>query len=55
MKSVVFCPADTPEVNISETALQGAEVFRVNGLINDCGKIVGAGATEQGWFDFFHT
>ena len=51
MTSHVFCPADTPEINISETALQGAEVYRVDGLINDCGKIVGAGVPEQGWFD----
>ncbi|MEM7282544.1 MAG: threonine synthase, partial [Pseudomonadota bacterium] len=51
MRSFVFCPADTPEINMSETALQGADVFRVNGLINDCGKIVGEGAGKKGWFD----
>jgi threonine synthase len=39
-------------VNVSEIALQGAEVYRVNGLIDDCGKIVGEGA-EAGWFDTF--
>jgi threonine synthase len=49
--SYVFCPDDTPEVNISETALQGAHVYRVNGLINDCGKIVGEGKEAMGWFD----
>ncbi len=47
----VFCPADTPEVNVREIALQGANVYRVNGLINDCGKIVGDGKEEMGWFD----
>ena len=51
MKSYVFCPADTPEINIAETGLQGADVFRVNGLINDCGKIVGEGKAPTGWFD----
>ncbi len=47
----VFCPADTPEVNVREIALQGANVYRVNGLINDCGKIVGDGKEVMGWFD----
>jgi threonine synthase len=42
---------DTPEVNVSEIALQGATVYRVNGLINDCGKLVGAGKEAAGWFD----
>ena len=46
-----FCPADTPEVNVSEIELQGATVYRVNGLIDDCGKIVGEGKTKAGWFD----
>jgi threonine synthase len=51
MEVFVFCPADTPEVNVREIALQGAHVWRVNGLINDCGKIVADGAEEMGWFD----
>ena len=51
MEAFVFCPEDTPEVNVREIALQGAKVFRVNGLINDCGKIVGDGKDEMGWFD----
>ncbi|WP_425406898.1 threonine synthase [Hwanghaeella sp.] len=51
MKTTIFCPADTPEVNVSEIELQGATVYRVNGLINDCGKIVGEGKESVGWFD----
>ena len=51
METYVFCPADTPEVNVREIALQGAKVWRVNGLINDCGKIVGEGKGPMGWFD----
>jgi threonine synthase len=51
LKATVFCPADTPEINIRETAMLGAEVFRVDGLINDCGRIVGELAGERGWFD----
>src|SRR5262249_19824595 len=46
-----FCPQDTPEVNVSEIELQGATVYRVNGLIDDCGKIVGEGKDKAGWFD----
>ncbi len=51
MDAIVLCPDDTPAINIAETALQGARVYRVNGLINDCGKIVGAGKAAGGWFD----
>ncbi len=51
IKSTIFCPEDTPEVNVSEIALQGATVYRVNGLIDDCGKIVGEGKAKVGWFD----
>ena len=52
MESVIFCPADTPEVNVREIAAQGARVYRVNGYIDDCGAIVGQGVKERGWFDF---
>jgi threonine synthase len=51
LRTTIFCPEDTPEVNVSEIALQGAEVYRVNGLINDCGKLVGEGKEAAGWFD----
>jgi threonine synthase len=51
IKSTIFCPDDTPEVNVSEIELQGATVYRVNGLIDDCGKIVAQGKAEVGWFD----
>jgi threonine synthase len=51
IKTTIFCPEDTPEVNVSEIALQGATVYRVNGLIDDCGKIVGEGKAKVGWFD----
>src|SRR6201991_612437 len=51
IKSTIFCPEDTPEVNVSEIELQGATVYRVNGLIDDCGKIVAEGKAKVGWFD----
>ena len=51
MESYCFCPEDTPEVNVREIALQGAKVWRFNGLINEAGKIIQAGKAEFGWFD----
>jgi threonine synthase len=52
IETFVFCPDDTPEVNVREIAMQGANTFRVNGLINDCGRIVAEGKEAMGWFDF---
>ncbi len=51
LKSTIFCPDDAPEVAIAEMVIQGATVYRVNGLINDCGKLVGEGKAATGWFD----
>ena len=51
MKAYVFCPDDTPDVNVREIAMQGAEVFLVNGLIDDCGRLVAEGEKEIGWFN----
>ncbi|HEY1637560.1 MAG TPA: threonine synthase [Rhizomicrobium sp.] len=51
MGATVFCPDDTPEVNVREIAAQGARVYRVNGLIDDCGKLVARGRETTGWFD----
>ncbi len=47
----VFCPADTPEINVREIALAGAHVTLVDGLINDCGRRVAEGRERMGWFD----
>lgn len=51
IESYIFAPADTPEANLSEIQLVGGKVWRVNGLINDCGKIVGEGKEAMNWFD----
>jgi threonine synthase len=51
IEAVVLCPDDTPEINVREIATQGARVYRVNGLIDDCGAIVGAACKANGWFD----
>ena len=52
IETIVFCPADTPEINVREIQAQGARVWRVNGLIDECGALVGRGAAEGHWFDF---
>jgi threonine synthase len=51
MEVFVFMPEDTPVINQMEAYLCGAKVYLVNGLINDCGKIVREGADKLGWFD----
>jgi threonine synthase len=47
----VLMPEDTPVVNKMEAALYGAKAFLVNGLIDDCGKMVRASTASMGWFD----
>ena len=51
MEAYVFMPQDTPVINAKECWLAGAKTFRVNGLINDCGRIVGEGKARKNWFD----
>ncbi|MBC7854671.1 MAG: threonine synthase [Pirellulaceae bacterium] len=51
MECYVFMPEDTPAINQYECALAGAKTFLVNGLINDCGRIVREGKERMGWFD----
>ena len=51
MEAYVFMPQDTPAINVKECWLAAAKTFRVNGLINDCGRIVGEGKTRKNWFD----
>ena len=50
-KATVLCPADTPEINVREIRQLGADTWLVNGLIYDCGRIVGGGKEAVGWFD----
>ncbi len=51
IESFVFCPEDTPPINIDEISFLGAHTFLVNGLINDCGRIVAEGREILDWFD----
>jgi threonine synthase len=51
MRMLVICPAETPEINIRETAAYGAEVWVADGQIDECGRLVREGAAEGRWFD----
>jgi len=51
MEAFVFMPDDTSTINQYECRLAGAKTFLVNGLINDCGRIVREGKEPLGWFD----
>lgn len=51
MSCHVFMPDDTPIVNVLESRLAGAKTYLVNGLINDCGRIVREGKGKRNWFD----
>ena len=51
MEAYVFMPHDTPVVNQFECHLAGARTFLVDGLISDCGKLVGQGKEFADWFD----
>ncbi|HTS03532.1 MAG TPA: threonine synthase [Thermoanaerobaculia bacterium] len=47
----VFMPRDTPKVFRIECEAYGAKVGLVDGLIDDCGKIVAQRKDAEGWFD----
>ncbi len=49
--AVVLMPDDTPIVNQVESVWAGARVFLVNGLINDCGRLIREGNDSMGWLD----
>jgi threonine synthase len=51
IETVVICPAETPETNVTETAAYGARVYVADGQIDECGALVGKGAAEGLWFD----
>ena len=51
LEAWVFMPEDTPVINQLEARQAGAHAFLVDGLINDCARIVAAGREPMGWFD----
>ncbi len=51
MEVFVFMPADTPTSIQRECVQAGAKVYLVDGLVNDCARIVRDGLEPMGWFD----
>ncbi len=52
MEVFVFCSGrHSGNEPCARSTMQGAKVWRVNGLITDCGKIVREGVEATGWFD----
>ncbi len=49
--AIVAMPADTPPMMRAECEAFGAEVILVDGLIDDCGKLIREGAAKHGWYD----
>ena len=47
----IFMPRDVPQANYIECKASGAKVTLVDGLINDCGRIVAERAKQEGWFE----
>jgi len=47
----VFMPRDTPLANQIEAQQYGAKLTLVDGLINDCGRIIAERKASEGWFD----
>lgn len=45
-----FCPIETPAAHVGEMLSFGAHVFRVAGMIDDCGAIVRQGVERMDWF-----
>jgi threonine synthase len=51
IETFVFMPHDTPQINQFEAVLAGAQVYLVNGLITDCGRLVRENDERMQWFD----
>jgi threonine synthase len=47
----IFMPRDVPQANFIECRAYGARVTLVDGLISDCGRIVGERKAKEGWFE----
>ncbi|GHH98960.1 threonine synthase [Neobacillus kokaensis] len=49
--STIVMPVDAPEITRKEVIAAGADLYLVDGLIGDAGKIVGQAVAEHGFFD----
>lgn len=51
LEAYVFMPRDTPRACVDEARIHGADVRLIDGLINDCGRMIGELKEKEGWFD----
>jgi threonine synthase len=51
IKSIIVMPVDAPSITRNECAISGSNLYLVNGLISDAGKIVGQAVKEYNVFD----
>jgi threonine synthase len=51
LRAVVAMPSDVPPPMKAECLAYGAHILLVDGLIDDCGKVIRAGAAAFGWCD----
>jgi threonine synthase len=51
MDALVVMPVDAPDITRRECAATGADLYLVDGLIGDAGKIVAAEVAGGDWFD----
>jgi threonine synthase len=47
MESLIAMPDDAPAITMAECRVAGAELYRVDGLIGDAGRLVGAAVGER--------
>ncbi|MFC3420376.1 threonine synthase [Salinicoccus hispanicus] len=51
IRSTIVMPRDAPRITRNEVAISGADLYLVNGLISDAGKIIGSAVKDQGLYD----
>ena len=51
LEANIFLPRDVPPANRIECQKLGARVTLVNGLINDCGRLIAEKSKKEKWFD----
>jgi threonine synthase len=51
LPTYLFMPKDTPQANIVECQMMGADITLVDGLITDCGREIALRKEKEGWFD----
>ena len=51
LQACIYMPKDTPQANMEESRIAGAQVILIDGLISEAAGMAGVKAREEGWFD----